>query len=391
VAAGTASGRAILTVGSLRSLPSGLRHYGDALDDALRQRGWAVRAIWGDDAIGSGTVLEGMRSGARLLRRVWRMVRPGELVVVQYVPAAFGARGLAGPGALIPLAVRRVNRGVCTVLHELALPWGRNGLAGLLQAVSHRLALLAVVAGSDTLVVTTPDRGEWLRARRWLPHRPVVVIPVWSSIPVEHRREGSTVGDAWRVGCFSWSRDTARDRQLAHRVLGAVAAAATTTGTPVELRLLGAPGPRAPAATRLSDAAKQFAPAAKLSFSDVLTEAELSRELACLDAYLHLDPAGPTTRRGSRAAALAHEGAVVAIDGPQTDPLFRDGAVHLTDERELGAGLGRVLGDADLRAQLRRRARATYHAELSLERAAAEFDRVLEDLTRRPERAARRR
>ena len=145
-----------------------------------------------------------------------------------------------------------------------------------------------------------------------------------------------------------------------------MARAAELLGHPVRLRLLGGPGAASDAADHWRAAAE--AADVRLTFSGVLAAERLSHELQALDVYLHADPAGPTCRRGSLAAALAHGSAVVALSGAEADALLTDsGALRVAPLDDLASALADVLADPALRADLGRRARRLYGSALSLE------------------------
>jgi glycosyltransferase involved in cell wall biosynthesis len=246
---------------------------------------------------------------------------------------------------------------VIAFVHEYARPWGRGGWRGAVQAATQRALLHRVVSTAAAVVVTTDERADWLQTRRWLPRRTVATLPVPSNVaPVAVPTPRN--GGAPRIGLFGYAGD-------APDVTLVAAALARMRGSrpDVELVLIGAPGPASPAGDRWRAAASAAGVENAIAFTGVLPEDALSQTLAGLDAVVVADDIGPTARRATLAAALAHGRAIVAVEGPRTwRQLVADGAVALSprDPESLARELDRVLTDDPYRAGLERRARAFY-------------------------------
>jgi len=148
------------------------------------------------------------------------------------------------------------------------------------------------------------------------------------------------------------------------------------------LALIGAPGPGGGAAARRRQGAA--AAGCPLVFTGVEGEAAVSRQLASCEALVFADPSGPTSRRTSLAAGLAHGKPVVALDGPQTwRDLVAAGAVSVVEPSRgaLAGELLRLLASPVARAAQGDQAEAFYRAHLSPEHAAETFLTVLAAVT----------
>lgn len=261
-------------------------------------------------------------------------------------------------------AARAAGAPVAGVLHEFAYPWGYGGWRGGVWAVSQRAALVELVRSCDALMVTAEQRAGWLRSRRWLPGRPVLSAPVFSNLP-----DPAPTARDWRpaqLGLFGFSYQGA----AVELVLDALAEVrAERAGT--RLLLLGAPGPDSPAGREWARAAAARRLADAVDFSGRLPAQELSDTLAGCEALLFPDAAGPSSRKGTLAAALASGSPVLALDGPAAWPeLLRSGAIALSQPTApaLARELLRLLGDEAERSRLGAAGREFYEREMSLAR-----------------------
>ncbi len=163
---------------------------------------------------------------------------------------------------------------------------------------------------SAAAVVTTEQRVEWLRSRRWLPPRPVAFAPVYSNLPPPS--PGVEV-DELLLGLFGYAYEGANGGL----VLDALARAAR--------RAAAAPRAARRPGARYADggglAGRGPAPgraATAIEFSGRLPAQELSDALARCAVLLCAASPGPTSRKGTLAASLASGRPVVAIDGHLT-------------------------------------------------------------------------
>jgi glycosyltransferase involved in cell wall biosynthesis len=332
----------LLMIGASTEPVCGTRDYARTLEAPLRRAGADVQTIWWE---------RGRQPLAHWTDAVQTAAAESDAVLWQYSVFTYGNRGLP---TLVPRVLRalRTPTPLVTVLHELVFPWGTNGLRGAVHAATHRAALLPVVRASRGLVVTTDERRTWLESRRWLPTRPTRFLPVVSNVAAA---PAPADGDSMRVGVFGFRRVAVPVETIVEAV-GRVPDA--------ELVLVGAPGAQSAEADRWRSAAGS----ARIRFTGVLEPVPLAAELAALDVVVFPDPLGPTTRRGTLAAALAHGKPVVAFDGPQTWNEFVRGdalvAVPPTADALAGA-LDRLAGDRELRAEQGRRAQRFHDLHLA--------------------------
>lgn len=283
-----------------------------------------------------------------------------------------------GVPALVPLVLRELRRAglpIVVLLHELVFPWGAHGVRGAVHAATGRIALAEVMRAVAGAVVTTEDRLAWVASRRWLPSRPLAFVPVVSNVPAGEPRPQN--GGPPRFGVFGFRRHEAVDAVVAGF------ARARRAHPEAELVLVGAPGPESREAARWRESAGRAGCAERLSFTGILGPDDLSAALRGLDVLVFPDPVGPTPRRGTLAAALAHGKPVVAFAGPQTWSAYGDeGALVLTaaDGSSLGDRLAELAHDPALRTALGARARAFYERRLAPEVAAPALLRFMEGI-----------
>ncbi len=292
-----------------------------------------------------------------------RDARP-DVILLHYSVFAYSHSGL-------PLFVARAMRGlraqgatVIVVMHEFAYPWGRGGVRGRIWAIAQRLALIDVMRTSSAALLTTEDRARWVRSRRWLPSRPVLVAPVFSNLPQPSRREVRR----GLLGLFGYSYDPA----AVPLVLDAVRRLVDGSGE-VRLTLLGSPGGASASAQAWRAGAQARGLSESLSFSGTLAPQELSDALAACEVLLFVASAGPSSRKGTLAASLATGRPVVATDGPNRWIELAESDAALVVEPTAGAladAIGGLLADENGREALGARSREFYAQRMSVARTA---------------------
>jgi glycosyltransferase involved in cell wall biosynthesis len=343
----------LLVVGASTTEVCGIRDCAGVLEPALGALGVEVRTAW----------WERRREADpdRWLAAV-QQAQP-DAILWHYTPTAYGRRGLP---TLAPRVVRQLaatGAPVFVLLHELAQDLRSRGWRGFVQGSVQRLLLARLLGGAAGAVVTTEERLRWLETRRWLPRRPLAFVGVPSNVPVTNGA-GAKNG-ALRIGVFGFHEWSGL---RVEPVAAAVAAVPRAT-----LVLLGAPGPDSREADEWRRAAAQAG--CPVEFTGVLEAPELSCALAGLDLVVTADVAGPTPRKGTLAAALAHGLPVVALDGPLTWPAFAEaGAIAVAAAPVLSTAV-RTLSDSPAeRTLLGERGRVFYEQRLS---AAVTAERLL--------------
>lgn len=347
----------------------GVQDHAAVLSNALGETGLTVTTVWLDAASG---VARATRLGHELYRRC-QEVRPAA-VLLHYSVFSFSYRGVPAGVPALAACLWRLGIPVVLFAHEFAYPWGRRGWRGAVHAATQRVALAPLFFASAAVIVTTVERVCWLRTRRWLPRRPVVFIPVFSNISPSESAHASAK-EPGRIGLFSFGAEGL----AVDIVIGAVADVARRCPD-AHLVLIGGPGPESPTSEQWRRAAN--AAGCRVAFTGVVEEVELSRQLAACEIIVFADPVGPSSRKTSLAAALAHGLAVVALDGPQSwRELIDCGGVVVVEPQvqALSNALGRLLADNDARADVGLRGQALYEAELAPEWAAQRVRKVLFD------------
>lgn len=288
-------------------------------------------------------------------------------LIVQYVPSAWGHRGL-NLGLCHWLRERR-RRGddISLMVHEPFYPWRLfDKPARWFLAAGQRIMAERALSASARVYVAIPAWERCLRpyARR----RAMTWLPVPSNIPVirdEARaaalRARLARGGKVVVGTFG--------------TYGAPLAATLQTVLPRILRnrpervllLLGRGGERAASdlVTRHpSLGGRVHAPGA-------LDPASLSLHLQACTILLQPYPDGVSSRRGTIMAPLAHGAAIVTNEGALTERLWSEtGCVALAsgpEPAEIVDVSESLLGDPPAQARLRSTARRVYTAHFSVE------------------------
>ncbi len=363
----------IAVVGMSAAGPTcGARDHALLLADALREQHLECSMHW------LGRSADSLRAG-RIEIRGWTRALAGELaaprpdgVLLHYSVFAFSHRGVPVHVAPTLTALRRVGVPVVTVLHEFVYPWRHRGWRARMWATTQRAILVDVLRSSAAVVVTTDFRARWLATRPWLPKRPATLAPVFSNLPAARGASAASVtpADAGRpvVGLFGYSFQGAAMAQVIEAL-----ALVRAGGLDVRLRLLGAPGrPSTVADAWLAQArARGVEPA--LSFSGVLAAQELADALAACDLLLFVDGSGPSSRKGTLAAALASGRPVVAIDGPRRwEELIEAQAARVVapTAHALAGAVGELLAQETSRERLGARGKTFALQRMSVERAA---------------------
>ncbi len=287
-------------------------------------------------------------------------------------------------------ALRETSIPLISFLHEYAFQQrGRASLQSRVWGLSQRGALLGLMRASTAAIVTVEERVDWFASRRWLPARPLAFAPVFSTLPPPSGRAAGE-REGLRLGLFGYSCRPA----IMSLVLDALALA-REHGFPVELMLLGSPGPRSAVGETWMSAARSRSLEHALRFSGTVSPQELSDMLAGCDLLLFADGPGPTSRKTTLAGSLASGTAVVATDGHGTwRQLIEAEALELAEPRPdaLAGAIERLLADESSRVVLGARGRAFAEQSMGAARSAAVvaglIDDVLDSGRRQPGRTA---
>lgn len=364
----------IAVVGVSEAATCGVRDHATLLSGALRASGAVCSTHW-------LTRTEHSPRGCRREFKAWTDRLRGELeserpdaILLHYSVFSYSYRGLPVFVAPVLAALRASGRPIVGLLHEIAYPWRIGGLRGAVWAFTQRALSIELMRSCAAVVVTAPFRAEALRSNRLLPRRPIYLAPVFSNLPPPRALPRSGREGAHSVGLFGYAYEGAAASLVldALRLLG-------ERGLPARLVLLGAPGPSGAAAERWRAGAA--ARGVELSFSGVLSAAELSDALAACDALLHPERSGATSRKGTLTGSLASGRPVVALDGPLAwDELIDARAAEIAhgDPRALADKLEPLLRDPAWREEVGARGGEFARTHMSVERSAEVVTEAIE-------------
>lgn len=366
----------VAIVGMSAAGPCGVRDHGAVLARALAREGVAGSLFWLDrEGRSPRADRAAVGDWAATLRDELRAGRH-DAIVWEYSVFAHSHRGLPTFVAPTLAALRASGLPLLGFMHELVYPWRLGGVRGGVWAITQRVMLPGVVRACDSLILTADFRAAWLRRQRWLARRPLDLAPVFSNLPAPSAAARERLsprapagGEAALVGMFGYAYDPDR--------IGVVLDAferLARRGPGARLTLLGAPGRESVSAERWLEAARARGLQRTLGFLGPLSPQEISDAIAACDVLLFADRPGPTSRKGTLAAALASGRPLIALDGPRTwrEPA-RDDALLLVEPSAgtLADALARLLADEPERELLGARGRAFYDAHMDVGRSAA--------------------
>jgi glycosyltransferase involved in cell wall biosynthesis len=304
---------------------------------------------------------------ARLSGELARSRRSTRLLV-QYVPHAFGWKGMNAPFCLW-LANRR-RESVWVMFHEVAapigleLPWKQKILGWVTRWMAARMARSA-----ERLFVSTPAWHPILR--ELAPDGPEAVwLPVPSNLPTTvsaeevariRRRLAPDDGDRL-IGHFGTYGE------LITPLLTAALPLILSRGVARRVLLMGR------GASVFAEKLERSTPfcRGRVTAPATQTDAELAAHLAACDVLFQPYPDGVTTRRGSLMAGLALGAPIVTTRGVLTESIWQEQeAVSLTDVDDvagIAAALETLLNRDDLRRRLSTRAARLYQERFSMDR-----------------------
>jgi glycosyltransferase involved in cell wall biosynthesis len=359
----------VLVAGCVPPGAGGMRDYGELLAAELGRFGFDAGVRWVERPASGGA--RGVLRANRELLRVAEGGPPPAAAVWNYTPAPLAVLGVPGPGVLLGRRLRRRGVRVVVVLHELAQPFGRAGIRSRLAWFAQVAALVPVVAAADAVVATTESRARWIAPMARVLRARVAFVPVFANFAVGGDVDGAGLaGDEDFVVAVV---DHGAEQAAVADVTGAVADIAGHGR--VRLVLLGAPDRGSGSTARWLDAAAG-AGLADVEATGVVTPDRYSAWLRRADVVVLPNRQGPSSRKGTLAAALAHGCAVVAVDGLlRWERLVAADAVLLAPPTRAGiaGALRRLRDDPSLRAAYADRARDFYGREQSLPRVAGDI------------------
>lgn len=286
--------------------------------------------------------------------------------LVQYVPQAFGMRGINLPFAFW---LGRTNQRPWVLFHEVAVPWDSSMRAKQrIQGAIQRLMARLLIQGASQVLVSIPAWKHTLASIKrgadvatWLPipsTLPVSVAPDDARL-ARARLFGADASSGPIVGHFGTYGELLSD--LVRDALITIGA----WHSHARFLLLGRGGPEfAARALPLGLRSRVVAPGE-------MPEAELARAIAGADLMVQPYPDGITSRRTSVMAALALGRPVATNIGFLSEAIWAStGSVALADGPD-GASVGRIasrlIEEPGALEALGRRAKATYASTFSVD------------------------
>jgi glycosyltransferase involved in cell wall biosynthesis len=297
--------------------------------------------------------------GSRGLLSVALAAEPG-IVLAQYVPGAFGARGLNVPFCRWLARLRRAGLDVRVMFHEpffyfgVSRPW-RNVFAVVQRAMA------AILLRAATRVYYSTETWTRLLAP-YGPQAGVEVLPIPSTIPVNVPIE--KIAKAWteRRGTFVIGHFGSYGDHMG-RELREILPALVRRLPDARVLLVGSGG-EAFAHTLPPEVRDRVDATGRLSAADA------AASLRACDLIVQPYPDGVTTRRTSVMAALTTSVAVLTTDGPLTEPVWaRTSAVALAPAGDAGPLVEiavALAADPAARTALGARGRVLYDEQFSL-------------------------
>lgn len=310
-------------------------------------------------------------SDLRRLGRVLKGFSAPRTLLVQYVPNAFGMRGLNLPFCLWLLG-RRLFRGddIRVMFHEPFFYFGRQRLRRNLLAAVNRAMAAALLAASRLVYISIPAWERMLRPYALMRDVEMIWLPIPATIPrveddeaVRSVRDRYVRGDAGRliVGHFGTYGDHIRPGLIE------IFTELFSRRSDVVGLFIGANG---------EEFIKGFITArpeleSRLFAAGFLSKRDASLHLQACDLALQFYPDGASSRRTSLMAALLNETATISTCGHLTESFWgRAEAVPLApagDKTAMAQLALRLLDDSSLREKTGRAGRELYLRELSLD------------------------
>jgi glycosyltransferase involved in cell wall biosynthesis len=288
------------------------------------------------------------------------LAEPG-IVLVQYVPGAYGARGLNLPFCRWLARMRRSGSDVRVMFHEpffyfgLSRPW-RNVFAVVQRAMA------ALLLRASTRVYYSTETWTRLLAP-YGPQAGVEVLPIPATIPADVTGDAIGAARGRRRGAFVIGHFGTYGEHVG-RQLDVVLPALLRRLPDARVLLVGGGGE--PFARTLPPDVR-----GRVDATGRLPGVEAAAALRACDVLVQPYPDGVTTRRTSVMAALTTSVPVITTAGPLTERVWAEtSAVALAPAGDVPALVdmaAKLAGDPPARAALGARGRDLYDARFALD------------------------
>jgi glycosyltransferase involved in cell wall biosynthesis len=350
----------IALLGKREKPTDGVGDYCHFLGDALARRGITMETVRVDwDEVGWIAAL-------RKLRRQcvdWR----GSWVVVHYTALSWSQRGFPFGLVFVLAALRR--RGVrCAVLfHEATRQPGRSELRDRIRGSVQDWVIRRSFRRAEKAILTVPlDLIPWLRHDI----SKALYIPIGANIPerTSGQLDGGAGGDSKIVAVFSITRGENRLLEIADMALAAERVSHSTGK--VRFIVIG----KGSSEARAEIEAALLGKGVEASVLGILPAEKVADSLAAADVLLYLT-GWVAQNRGSALAGVACGLPIVGYAGGPREPIHEAGVqlVPYRDREALAAALVRVLNDAALRSELRRKSATAQQQHFSWDSIAGRY------------------
>ena len=308
-----------------------------------------VRVNW--DELGWVSALRKLRSQSSDWSGSW--------VVVHYTALSWSRRGFP-LGLLFVLATLRRRGARCAVLfHEATRQSGRSRLRDGIRGRIQDWVIRRLFREAEKAIFTVPlDLIPWLRGDV----SKACYIPIGANIPERTPRslDGANGGDLKTVAVFSITPGGNRLLEIADMALAAERASRSAGKVRFVVLGKGSAEARAEIEAALRDKG------AEVSVPGILPAEKVADSLAGADVLLYLT-GWVAQNRGSVLAGVACGLPIVGYAGGPREPIHDAGVqlVPYRDREALADALVRVLNDATLRAELRRKSVAAQQRHFS--------------------------
>jgi glycosyltransferase involved in cell wall biosynthesis len=366
-----------LVTGEYKPTPGGVADYVAILAKSMAEAGVEVHVWAPGDAVGPEIESGGVSvhrvagwfgpAGLALLNRELNRFAGPRMILVQYVPHAFGWKAMNLPFAAWAAWRARLGDEVRVMFHEVAYPWVGRPLRHNVIAAANRVMAALLLRACTRAYVSIPGWIPLLR-RLGAGRVPILWTPVPSNVPynasplgVESRRAELTGGRpaALVVGHFGTYGS------LITRSLAPIFNDLLERRPDVRVLLLGNGGDR----WRLELAGERTEWLGRIISPGFLSTAAIGDYLQSCDLMVQPYPDGVSCRRTTVMAALANGVAVLTTFGMLSEPIWKEGSVALFPANDVSGIVelaGELLDSPGRRAELVRAGRRLYEDRFAI-------------------------
>jgi glycosyltransferase involved in cell wall biosynthesis len=300
-----------------------------------------------------------------------------DVYILEYVGYMYGRGGIAPWLLFLFLVFKLGNKTVILNAHETWRPRYRKAGASVLTFISFVIFCSGIWA-STKIVVTNRFRELLLTGVLGVDDRRVELIPAGANIlPTGGAKRRADKSRELRIVTFGiWHEDRTTEE------LTAVIEQLRESRS-VKLFVVGGFGSSRESLARVDRLLTAPGRREWLYVTGALPPERVSAYLTQADIYVSPLNGGPSGRRGSLLAAMAHGLPIIAYDGYERDGVFRNGhniiLIEKSDSKGLYEALTSLASDEAYRRELGANARAAFEEHFSWARIADKWENLLAD------------